>query len=200
MTAGVSETSPIYTWNPLSLEGHTAFREGTEKEPGQDSVGSDRERNLVPRRKGERDRRKMAEQITQVPQSNLGLGLGWNQRTYVEARSLTRTQGLCLAGLRTVPCQPRRELSGQYLLCDKGNHGESVDTDAGFSKDLFLLMYMPVYRVCMTHECVCPQRPEEATEFPGAGAVGSCELSYMSPGKELQVLCNHWASHQPSQC
>ena len=61
---------------PMSPAGHTAFREGDREEPGQDSVRSDTERNLVPRRKEERDRRKMAEQITQVPQSNLGLGLG----------------------------------------------------------------------------------------------------------------------------
>lgn len=183
---------------PLSLGGHTAFREGDQEEPGQDSVGSDTERNLVPRRmeRQEEDGRTNHPGSPVQPRP----GLGWNQRTYVEASSLTRTQGLCLAGLRTVPCQPRRELGGQYLLCDKGNQGESVDTGASFSKDLFLLMYMPVYCACVTHECGCPQRPEEATESPGAGAVGSCELSYMSLGKEPQVSCNHWASHQPSPC
>lgn len=54
-------------------------------------------------------------------------------------------------------------------------------------------MYMQGYCVHMTGECGCPQRSEEANERPGAGATGSCELSYVSPGKGPQALCNHCA-------
>lgn len=112
----------------------------------------------------------------------------------VEVSSLARIQWLRRVGLRK-SLVSREENSGHNSCCVV-----RVTRTLSTLGLVFLKVYSCFYvgmclcTVCVTHECRRHLRPEEATEAPGAAAIGSCEFSYMSPGKGPQVLCNHWAT------
>lgn len=46
----------------------------------------------------------------------------------------------------------------------------------------FSIMFSCVYVLESTHECKCPQSPEEGVGSPGAGVSGSYELSSVGSG------------------
>lgn len=47
----------------------------------------------------------------------------------------------------------------------------------------FIFIHMDVY-MCMSHMCICLQKPEEGVRFPGTGVTGSCVPPDVGSGKQ----------------